>query len=88
MDPSQRNLFVRCDYHRDHEHDTSRCRNPKFIVERLIKEGYLRRYVKEVDHEAESMSTADRITVGAAAPSESRPTINYMLGGPFDDQYQ
>ena len=34
------------------------------------------------------MPVADRITASAIAPSESRPTINYILGGPFDDQYQ
>ena len=57
-------------------------------MERLIKAGHLKRYVKEVDRRAESVPTADKITTGEAAPSESRPTINYILGGPFDDQYQ
>ena len=52
-------------------------------MERLIKEGHLRRYIRE-----ESAPIAERITAGVAAPSESRPAINYILGGPFDDQYQ
>ena len=28
------------------------------------------------------------ITADVVAPSESRPTINYILGGPSEDQYQ
>ena len=87
-DPSQRNPFVRCNYHIDHGHETNRCRSLKFMVERLIKAGHLRRYVKNVDCGEESAPTTDRITAGAVAPFESRPTINYILGGLFDDQYQ
>ena len=58
------------------------------MLERLIKAGHLRRYVKEVDCGAESMPTVNRITVGASAPSESRSTINYILGGQFNNRQQ
>ena len=58
------------------------------MVERLIKVGHLRRYVREVNHEVESTPTADIITAGAAAPSKFKPAINFILGGPFYDQYQ
>ena len=58
------------------------------MVERLIKAGHLRIYVREIDRRAESAPTADRIIVGLAALSESRPTINYILVGTFDNQYQ
>ena len=88
MDPSKRNPSVRCDYHRDHGHKTNKFQSLKFMVERLIKAGHLRRYVREVDYEVEFGRLADRITTGAATPSESRLAINYILGGPFDDQYQ
>ena len=88
MDPSQRNKSLRCDYHRDHGHETDRCRSLKFMVEKLIKAGHLRRYVKEPDQEVESGQAANRITIGTSTPTESRPTINYILGGPSDDQYQ
>ena len=57
-------------------------------MERLIKVGHLKRYVKKVDCGAESVPTVDRIIASTTAPSKSRPTINYILGGPFDDQYQ
>ena len=42
----------------------------------------------EVDRGEEFAPIVDRTVVGIAASSESRPTINYILGGPFDDQYQ
>ena len=58
------------------------------MVERIIKAGHLRRYIREVDRGEESAPTANRTAAGIAAPSESRPTINYILGGSFDDQYQ
>ena len=54
----------------------------------MIKAGHLRRYIREVDREEESAPTAGRSTIGVAAPSEPRPAINYILGGPLDDQYQ
>ena len=79
---------MRCDYHRDHGHETNKCRSIKFLVKRLIKAGHLRRYVREIDCGAESGSLADRITALAAVPLESRPAIKYILGGLSDDQYR
>ena len=77
-----------CDYHRDHGHETDRCRSLKFLVEKLIKEGHLRRYLREVDQGVESGQPTGRITASPMAPLEPRPAINYILGGPTDDQYQ
>ena len=57
-------------------------------MERLIKAGHLRRYVREVNRRAESRPLEDRITTGATAPSETISAINYILGGPSDDHYQ
>ena len=51
----------------------------KFRVERLIKVEHLRRYVREVDHEAESGPLVDKITTDAVAPSETISAINYIL---------
>ena len=58
------------------------------MVEKLIKEGQLWRYVRKPDHELELGQASDRITVSVTTPIESRPAINYILGGPSDDQYQ
>ena len=57
-------------------------------MERLIKAGHLRKYIRGVDHGEEFSPIAERITAGVAVTSESRPTINYILGGQFDDKYQ
>ena len=54
-------------------------------MEKLIKVGHFRRYVKEVDHIEESEPTIDGITDEAAIPLEFRPAINYILGHPSDD---
>ena len=86
--PSQRNKSLRCSYHRDHGHETNRCRSLKFLVEKLIKVGHLRRYVKVDDHIEESGQATDRVMAGSTIPSESRPAINYILRGPSNDQYQ
>ena len=87
-DPSQRNKSLKCDYHRDHGHETYECRSLNVFVEKLIKAGHLRRYVKESDHREELGQAEDRVTAGAAIPTESRPAINYILGDPSNDQYQ
>ena len=39
--PDQRNGSLRCDYHRDHGHETNHCQNLKFLVEKLIRAGHL-----------------------------------------------
>ena len=61
------------------------CRSLKFLVEKLIKVGHLRRYTRELDHGVESGQVVDKITAGATVPSESTPAINYIMGGPSDD---
>ena len=64
------------------------CQSLKFLVEKLIKDGHLRRYVKDVDHKEESEQVVDRITTEAAILSEFMLAINYIIGGPSDNQYQ
>ena len=58
------------------------------MVEKLVKAGHLRRYVRELDHGVESGQVANRITANVTTQIKSRLTINYILGGPSDDQYQ
>ena len=53
-----------------------------------MKEGHLRRYVKEIDQRPGLRQGVDRIAVRTLALPEPRPTINFILGDPFDDQYQ
>ena len=88
MDASQKNKSLQCDYHRDHGHETGKCQSLKFLVEKLIKVGHLKRYIREINHGVELRQAADRVTTDATVLSKSRPTINYILGGSFNDQYQ
>ena len=46
------------------------------------------RYIREPKHGVEIGQATDKITTGAAVLLESRPYINYILGGLSDDQYQ
>ena len=86
--PDQHNRSLRCDYHRDHGHETNQCQSLKFLVERLIQAGHLRQYLREPTRGA----TAATIAGGAIAEIEHAPgprsTVNFILGGPADNQYQ
>ena len=86
--PDQRNRSLRYDYHRDHSHETNRCQSLKFLVEKLIRAGHLRRYIREPTCKTETAPAADRAIAGAEHPYEPRPTINFIMGGPTVDQYQ
>ena len=84
----QRNRSLRCDYHRDHSHETNRCQSLNLLVEKLIRVGHLRRYIWEPTRGTETAPAVDRAISGVEHPSEPRPTINFLLGGPANDQYQ
>ena len=84
-DPEQRNRSLRCDYHSDHEHETNRCRTLKFLAEKLIRAGHLRRYIREPARRAETAPVVEKTTSSSEFSSKPRPTINYILGGPIDD---
>ena len=84
----QRNGSLRCDYHRDHGHETNHCQSLKFLVEKLIRAGHLRRYIRELTRGVAVAPTADRAVVDIEHASGPRPAINFILGGPTDSQYQ
>ena len=86
--PNQRNRSLRCDYHRDHGHETNQCQSLKFMVEKLIRAGHLRRYLRKPTRGATVAPTADRAIAEIEHAPEPRPTINFILGGPTDSQYQ
>ena len=86
--PNQYNKSLRCDYHRDHDHETNQCQGLKFIIERLIRAWHLRRFIREPTRTAETAPASNRAVVAAEHSSEPRLTINFILGGPINDQYQ
>ena len=83
--PDQRNRSLRCDYHRDHDHEMNQCKGLKFMIERLIRSGHLGRFIRESTRTAETAPASNRAVVAAEHSLEPRPTINFILGGPVDD---
>ena len=57
-------------------------------MEKLIQAGHLRGHIQESARSEETAPVVERITASSELPSEPRATINYILGGPADDQYQ
>ena len=86
--PDQRNRSLRCDYHRDHGHETNHCQSLKFMVEKLIRAGHLRRYLREPTLGATTATTAGGAVAEIEHTPGPRPIINFILGGPADSQYQ
>ena len=86
--PDQRNISIRCDYHRDHGHETNQCQSLEFLVERLIRAGHLRRYLREPTQGAATATTAGGAIVEIENAPGPQPTINFILGGSVDNQYQ
>ena len=84
----QCNRSLRCDYHRDHGHETNHCQNLKFLIKKLIRAGHLRRYLREPTCETTAAPTTDRAVAEIEHAPKPRPTINFILGGPADSQYQ
>ena len=58
------------------------------MVEKLIRADHLRRYIRETVRKAEAAPAVERIIANVELPLEPRLTINYILGGPTDNQYQ
>ncbi|RVW38424.1 hypothetical protein CK203_082349 [Vitis vinifera] len=44
-DPAKRDHSKKCAYHKEHGHTTEQCRSLHYLVERLIKAGYLKQYI-------------------------------------------
>ena len=84
----QCNRSLRCDYHRDHGHETNNCQSLKFLVEKLIRAGHLRWYLREPTREATAAPPADRVVADTEHASGLQPIINFILGGPANSQYQ
>ena len=80
----QRNRSLRCNYHKDHGHETNLCESLMFLIEKLIRAGHLMRYIRGPSDGVASLPTADRAVVDIEHASGSRPAINFILGGPHN----
>ena len=84
----QRNRSLQCDYHRDHDHETNHCQSLKFLIDKLIRVGHLRRYLRKPTRGVTAVPTTDKAVAEIEHTLEPRPTINFILRGPDDSQYQ
>ncbi|KAL6338705.1 hypothetical protein AAG906_023854 [Vitis piasezkii] len=74
-----------CVYHKDHDHTTEQCKSLHYLVERLIKVGHLKQYVRATGGQSEAArDLAAQVPTSLAAP---RAIINYIHGGPVDKKY-
>ncbi|XP_034697350.1 uncharacterized protein LOC117923239 [Vitis riparia] len=81
--PSERDRNKRCEYHKDHGHTTEACISLRYMVEDLLKAGHLKQYIRPAPQGEES--PRNRGSRAPAAPV--RTMINYIYGGPLDDEY-
>ena len=61
---------------------------PEIYGGNVNQAGHLRRYVRDTFRRAKVASAVERIAASTELPPKPWPTINYILGGPTDDQYQ
>ncbi|RVW37698.1 Transposon Ty3-I Gag-Pol polyprotein [Vitis vinifera] len=90
LDPSEQThpeeiIVKKCAFHKEHGHTTETCRCLHYLVERLIKAGHLKQYLRSDaggrDASQNHNSRAPR------APAASKVVINYINGGPSDEEY-
>ena len=58
------------------------------MIEKLIRAGHRRRYLREPTRGATTAPAADRVVADIKHASGPRPTIKFILGGPTDNQFQ
>ena len=84
-DPSKRDHSKKCAYHKEHGHTTEACRCLHYLVERLIKAGHLKQYLRS-DAKGRNASR-NHNSETPRAPATPKAIINYINGGPFDEEY-
>ncbi|XP_034674350.1 uncharacterized protein LOC117905562 [Vitis riparia] len=83
-DPSRMDHNKKCAYHKEHDHTTETCRSLQYLVERLIKAGHLRQYLRsDVGGRGASQNHNSGTPTGPTAP---KVVINYINGGPSDEE--
>ena len=84
-DPAKRDHSKKCAYHKEHGHTTERCKSLHYLVERLIKAGHLKQYLRSEARVRDTPQNRDSRTT--RAPVAPKAIINYIHGGPLDEKY-
>ncbi|RVW71465.1 hypothetical protein CK203_057551 [Vitis vinifera] len=77
-DPSIRDRSKKCAFHKDHGHTTETCRSLQYLVERLIKAGHLKQYLRS-DTGGRDVSQHHN-SEAPRAPVAPKAVINYING--------
>ncbi|RVX01437.1 hypothetical protein CK203_017586 [Vitis vinifera] len=84
-DPTKRDHSKKCVFHKEHGHTTEECRCLHYLVERLIRAGHLKQYLRS---EAGGRDASQNHNSGAPrALAAPKAVINYINGGPSDEEY-
>ena len=84
-DPSKKDHSKKCTYHKEHGHTTEMCRSLHYLVERLIRAGHLKQYLRS---DARGRDASRNPNFGAPrVPVAPKAIINYIDGGPMDEEY-
>ena len=84
-DPAKRDHSKMCAYHKEHGHTTERCKSLHYLVERLIKAGHLKQYLRSEARVRDTSRSRDSGTF--RAPTAPKAVINYIHRGPLDEEY-
>nr|CAN65401.1 hypothetical protein VITISV_005675 [Vitis vinifera] len=77
-DPSTRDHSKRCAFHKEHGHTTETCRSLQYLVEKLIKAGHLKQYLRS---DTERKITSQHHNPGAPrAPAAPKAVITILTG--------
>ncbi|RVX09839.1 hypothetical protein CK203_013100 [Vitis vinifera] len=74
-DPSTRDRSRRCAFHKDHGHTTETCRSFQYLVERLIKAGHLKQYLRSDNG---GRDASQHHNPDPRAPAAPKAVINYI----------
>nr|CAN62100.1 hypothetical protein VITISV_033308 [Vitis vinifera] len=84
-DPSKRDHSKKCAFHKQHGHTTEECRCLHYLVKRLIRAGHLKQYLRS---DAGDRDASQNHNIRAPrAPAAPKAVINYINGGPADEEY-
>ena len=84
-DLAKRDRSQKCVYHKGHGHTMEQCRSLYYLVERLIRAGHLKQYVRTSEGQREM--TRDLATQVPTTSTTPKDVINYIHGGPVDEKY-
>nr|CAN83382.1 hypothetical protein VITISV_024224 [Vitis vinifera] len=84
-DPSKKDYCKKCVYHKEHGHTTEACRCLHYLVEKLIRAGHLKQYLRS---DARGRDASRNHNSGTPrAPAAPKAIINYINRGPSNEEY-